>query len=239
MLVDAEGIVSLAEDAAALARGNEPCGGRDHFRQCNKRRQMTPGRSEFAQDGADVRESRSIARRSFRLRALLVAGEHPMRAGGMIVIRMSDGADEADFIGLPRQMGKMLADLDAGHFGANGREFTPDLRPAPPVSYRRDRYVMGHPTYRASGTAWLCRTCRRRQIRRAAAAESNEGSVNPSGRIAPILSMARRVSRPPNRAGAPLIWNMDVSLERRGPAVEFEPRNRNRTNRMETVELSN
>src|SRR5256885_8980769 len=45
----------------------------------------------------------------------------------------------------------------------------------------------------------------------AAAAESNEGRLNPSGRIAPILSMARRVSRPPKRAGAPFIWNMVLS----------------------------
>src|ERR1043166_1079714 len=45
----------------------------------------------------------------------------------------------------------------------------------------------------------------------AEAADSKEGSVNPSGRIAPILSMARRVSRPPQRAGAPFIWNMGSS----------------------------
>src|ERR1043165_4370675 len=44
-----------------------------------------------------------------------------------------------------------------------------------------------------------------------AAADNNDGSVNPSGRIAPILSMARRVSRPPQRAGAPFIWNMASS----------------------------
>src|SRR6478672_7176958 len=88
---------------------------------------MTPGRSEFAQDGADVRKVARLRAEVFGRERVLVAGEHPMRAGGMIVIRMGHGADEADFIGLPREVRKVLADLDARHLGANGREFTPDL----------------------------------------------------------------------------------------------------------------
>ena len=56
VLVDAKGIVGLAQNSAALAGRNEPCCRGDDFRQGDKRGQMTFGRSEFAQDGADVRE---------------------------------------------------------------------------------------------------------------------------------------------------------------------------------------
>src|SRR5581483_9201915 len=59
---------------------------------------------------------------------LCVAGEYMMRGDKMIVLAMSQRADQGISVGASGEARQMLANVEARHLGSDGLELAPDLR---------------------------------------------------------------------------------------------------------------
>src|SRR5436190_9928248 len=125
MLIDPEWVVGLPQNSTALARGHKAGRRGNYLGQGHESGQMPRHRCELAQDGSDVWKVALLGPEILCRKGMLAPRKHPVRAGGVIVVAVRNGADEPHLIRLPGQIGEMLANLQAGRPGADGRKLTP------------------------------------------------------------------------------------------------------------------
>ncbi len=127
MLVNGEGIVLAAEDAGKLTGGEKAGGGADPLGEANERRHARLCRQQLADDRADVRHVDGTGPKIFRAEPMLVASEHPVGAGGMVVVRVRHRTDEGDPVHLLADVRQQFGNLDARHVGRYRLKFAPNI----------------------------------------------------------------------------------------------------------------